>query len=143
MSSSAPQFKSINLVLRLLYGPTLTSVHGYWKNRNINYKDLCQKVTSLLFKMLSMFVIALLPRSKCFNFMASVTFCSISCITTVKRKNVYLFLLWRGSSYFRLGRTLWLMIELFVQLSFPTETILVLHLSLGHYSWSYINIIIK
>ena len=34
--------------------------------------------------------------------------------------------------------------ELFVQLSFPTKTIiLVLHLSLGHYSCSYINIIIK
>ena len=32
-SLSAPQFKSINfLVLRLLYGPTLTCVHDYWKN---------------------------------------------------------------------------------------------------------------
>ena len=31
-SSSAPQFKSINsLVLILLYGPTLTSVHDYWE----------------------------------------------------------------------------------------------------------------
>ena len=29
----APQFKSINsLVLSFLYGPTLTSVHDYWKN---------------------------------------------------------------------------------------------------------------
>ena len=32
-SSSAPQFKSISSsVLGLLYGPTLTSTHDYWKN---------------------------------------------------------------------------------------------------------------
>ena len=31
-SSPAPQFKSISsLVLSLLYGPTLTSIHDYWK----------------------------------------------------------------------------------------------------------------
>ena len=34
------------------------------------------KVMSLLFNMLSSFVIAFLPRSKCLNFMATVTFCS-------------------------------------------------------------------
>ena len=32
-SSPTPQFKSINsLVLSFLYGPTLTSIHDYWKN---------------------------------------------------------------------------------------------------------------
>ena len=32
-SSPTPQFKSINsLVLNFLYGPTLTSIHEYWKN---------------------------------------------------------------------------------------------------------------
>ena len=32
-SSPTPQFKSINSsVLSLLYGPTLTSIHDYWKN---------------------------------------------------------------------------------------------------------------
>ena len=32
-SSPAPQFKSTNsLAIRLLYGPTLTSIHDYWKN---------------------------------------------------------------------------------------------------------------
>jgi len=32
-SSPAPQFKSINSsTLSLLYGPTLTSIHDYWKN---------------------------------------------------------------------------------------------------------------
>ena len=25
----------------LLYGPTLTSVHDYWKNHSLDYKDLC------------------------------------------------------------------------------------------------------
>ena len=41
-SSPAPQFKSTNfLVLSLLYGPTLTSTHDYWKNHSFNYMDLC------------------------------------------------------------------------------------------------------
>ena len=32
-SSPAPQFKNINsLTLSLLYSPTLTSIHNYWKN---------------------------------------------------------------------------------------------------------------
>ena len=40
-SSPAPQFESINsLVLRLLYGPTLTSIHDYWKNHSFDYSDL-------------------------------------------------------------------------------------------------------
>ena len=34
-ASPAPQFKSI-----LLYGPTLTSVHDYWKNHSFDYTDL-------------------------------------------------------------------------------------------------------
>ena len=41
-SSAAPQFKSINsLALSLLYGPTLTSIHDYWKNHSFDYTDLC------------------------------------------------------------------------------------------------------
>ena len=41
-SSPAPQFKSINsLALSLLYGPTLTSIHDYWKNHSFDYMDLC------------------------------------------------------------------------------------------------------
>ena len=40
-SSLAPQFKSINsLVLSLVYGATLTSVHDYWKNHTFHYPDL-------------------------------------------------------------------------------------------------------
>ena len=38
----APQFESINaLALSLLYGPTLTSVHDYWKNHSFDYMDIC------------------------------------------------------------------------------------------------------
>ena len=41
-SSLTPQFKSISsLALSLLYGPTLTSVHDYWKNQSFDYMDFC------------------------------------------------------------------------------------------------------
>ena len=41
-SSSAPQFESINsLALSLLYSPTQTSVHDYWKNQSFDYMGLC------------------------------------------------------------------------------------------------------
>ena len=37
-SSPIPQFKSINsLALSFLYGPTLTSMHDYWKNHVLSY----------------------------------------------------------------------------------------------------------
>ena len=32
-----------SLVLSLLYGPTLTLVHDYWKNHSFGYTDLCQQ----------------------------------------------------------------------------------------------------
>ena len=36
--SSPAQFESINsLALSLLYGPTLTSIHDYWKNHSFDY----------------------------------------------------------------------------------------------------------
>ena len=42
--SSPAQFEIIiSLVLNLLYGPTLTSVHGYWKNHSFDYTDLYQQ----------------------------------------------------------------------------------------------------
>ena len=41
-SSPTPQFKSINsLAVSLLYGPTFTSIHDYWKNHSFDYTDLC------------------------------------------------------------------------------------------------------
>ena len=65
-SSPAPQFKSINFsTLSLLYGPTLTSVHDYWKNYSFDYTDFVGKVMSLLLNTLSTIMIAIIPRSKC------------------------------------------------------------------------------
>ena len=64
-SSPTPQFKSINsLVLSFLYGPTLTSIHDYWKNIALNRQTFVNKAMSLLFNTLSRFFIALLLRSK-------------------------------------------------------------------------------
>ena len=63
-SSPAPQFESINsLVLSLLYGPTLTSIHDYWKNITLTIRIFVSKVMSLRFNMLSMFVIVFIPSS--------------------------------------------------------------------------------
>ena len=43
-SSPTPQFKSISSsALSLLYGPTLISIHNYWKNHSFDYMDLCQQ----------------------------------------------------------------------------------------------------
>ena len=62
---SIPQFKSISsLVLSFLYSPTLTSIHDHWKNIALTRWTFVSKVTSLLFNMLSRFVITCLPRSK-------------------------------------------------------------------------------
>ena len=64
-SSSAPQFESIDSsAVSFLYSPTLMSVHDCWKNRIFDYLDLCRQVMSLLFNMLSRFIISFLPRSK-------------------------------------------------------------------------------
>ena len=64
-SSIAPQFKSINsFAFSLLRGPTVTSLHDYWKNHSI-IRTFVSKLMSLLFNTLSRFVIALLSRSEC------------------------------------------------------------------------------
>ena len=57
--SPAPHFRSINSsAFSFLYGPTLTSIHDYWKNHSF-----VSKAMSLL-NVLSELVIAFLPRSK-------------------------------------------------------------------------------
>ena len=64
-SSPTLLFKSINSsALSLLYGPTLTSIHDYWKNQALTRRTFVGKVMSLLFNMLSRFVIAFLPKNK-------------------------------------------------------------------------------
>ena len=66
-SSPTLQFKCISfLVLRLLYGPALTSIHDYWKNHSFGYMDLVSKVMSLFFSMLSRFVITFLQGARVF-----------------------------------------------------------------------------
>ena len=52
--SPTPQFKSISSSV----------LHDYWKNHSFDYVDFVGKVMSLLFNMLSRFVIAFLPKSK-------------------------------------------------------------------------------
>ena len=62
---STPQFKVINsLAFSLLYGPTLISIHDYWKNHSFDYTDFVGKMMSLLFNMLSRFFMVFLPRTK-------------------------------------------------------------------------------
>ena len=51
-------------MLSLLYGPTFTSIYDYWKNQSLTRWTFVSQVMWLLFNMLSMFVIAFLPRSK-------------------------------------------------------------------------------
>ena len=46
------------------YGPVLTSVHDYWKTIALTMQTFVGKVISLLFNMLSSFLIAFLSRSK-------------------------------------------------------------------------------
>ena len=64
-SSLAPQFESISSsVLSLSYGPTVTTKHGYWKNKAFTRWTFVGKVISLLLNILSWFVIVFLSRSK-------------------------------------------------------------------------------
>ena len=55
---SSTTVESINsLVVSLLYGTNLTSIHDYWKNHSFDYTDLVGKVMPLLLNMLSRFII--------------------------------------------------------------------------------------
>ena len=53
------------MALSLVYGPTLTSIHDYWKNHSFDYMHYCWQSDVSVLKTLSRFVIAFLPRSKC------------------------------------------------------------------------------
>ena len=64
-SSPASQFKSINFSVLSLYGLPLTPLHDYRKNHSFDMQTFVGKVISLLFNMLSRFVIAFISRSKC------------------------------------------------------------------------------
>ena len=59
-------FENTNsLALCLLYGPTLTAIHATGKTTALTRQTFVKQAMSLLFNMLSRFVIACLPRSKC------------------------------------------------------------------------------
>ena len=65
LPSPTPQFKGIScLVLILLHGPTVTSIHEYWKNHSFDYTDLCWQRNVSAFLYMSRFVVAFLPRRK-------------------------------------------------------------------------------
>ena len=51
-------------MLSLLYSPTLTYIHDYWKTIALTRRTFVGKVMSLLFNTLSRLVIAFLPGSK-------------------------------------------------------------------------------
>ena len=57
--------KASVLHTQLFYGPTLTSIYNYWKKNSLTKRTFVNKVMSLLFNMVSRFVLACLPRNKC------------------------------------------------------------------------------
>ena len=69
------QSKGLSRV-NFLYGPTLTSIHDYWKTIALTRQNFVGKVMSLLFNMLSRLVIVFYQGPSVFCFMAAVTICS-------------------------------------------------------------------
>ena len=54
-----------SILQQLSFMVQLTSIHNYWKTIPLTRQTFVGKVMSLLFNMLSRFVITSLPRSKC------------------------------------------------------------------------------
>ena len=71
-SSKASILRSSAFFMIQLSHPYMTT----GKTRAFTRRTFVDKVMSLLFNMLSRFLIAFLPRSKCLNFMVAVTICS-------------------------------------------------------------------
>ena len=58
--------QSINSsALSLLYSPTLTSIHDYWRNQALTRWTFVGKVMSLFLNIMSRLVMTFFPRSKC------------------------------------------------------------------------------
>ena len=51
--------------LRLLYGPTLTSIYNYWKTHRLNYTNFFHQSDVFVFNTPPRFFIAFFPRSNC------------------------------------------------------------------------------
>ena len=77
-SSPTPQFKSINSsALSILYSPTLTSIHDYWKNHSFEQMDLCWQSNVSAFKYAVLVGHSFSYKEQAsFNFMPAVTICS-------------------------------------------------------------------
>ena len=68
-SSLAPCFKSISFSVHgLLYNSNLTSVYEYWKKQNLTIQTIVSKVMSLVFNMLSSFVLSVFQGASVFYF---------------------------------------------------------------------------
>ena len=74
-SSPASQFESINsLVLSLLYGPTLTSIHNCWKKHRFDSTDFCWQTDFSAFQYVAYICHSFSSKKQAsFNFMATVT----------------------------------------------------------------------
>ena len=72
-SQESPQLESIiSLAFSLLYGPTLTSKHDYWKKHNLDYICICQQ-SNVCFLIRYVCQRFSSKEQASFNFMASVT----------------------------------------------------------------------
>ena len=62
---SSTTFENVSSsVFSLLYGPTFTFIHDYWKNYSFDYMDLCWQIDVSAFQYtVRWFVITILPRS--------------------------------------------------------------------------------
>ena len=96
-SFPAPQFESINsLALSLLYGTPLTPYTTIGKTIALTVWTFVSKVMSLFFNMLSRFVIAFLPRRKCFL----ISWVQSPSVLILKPKKIQSFTICIVSSFF-------------------------------------------
>jgi len=89
--SPTPQFERINSsVFSSLYGPTVTSVHDYWKNHSFYYMEFCWQsdVFAFLIRCLGFHSFPS-KEQKSFNFIAAVTIHSD--LGTQENKNCHCF----------------------------------------------------
>ena len=77
MFSSTTVWKHQFFGALLLYGPTLISVHNYWKDQGLDYMDLCWQSDIFAFGY-TVWIRRRFPSKKqtSFNFMPAVTICS-------------------------------------------------------------------
>ena len=60
-------------MLSLLYDPTLTSIHDYWKNHSFDHMDLCWQSDVSVFEYAAQVCHSFPSKERLLNFMAAVT----------------------------------------------------------------------